>query len=147
MGISSVGGSHGFDIPEQSSAPEADAAAAPPAAASVSRGGGGPVPLTAANKTKIIDDALKLGDAGIRKHPMAGGMPLGIQFASIDVSKQLGAKGSISFGHSATILVPEGPLVPNPKIKHDPNHAKDFYVQMGASTNTPAGFYGPFKIK
>ena len=142
MSVSGVGGSHGsFDVPEH---PAAEAAAsAQPAAASVTRGASNQVPLTAAHKAKIVADYKHLLAAGdITKHPMH--MPLGIQFASIDVTDKI---HSASFGHSATILVPEGPLVPNPRVKHDPNQAKEFYVQFGASTNTPAGFYGPFKIK
>ena len=146
MGVSGIGGAPGTnDIPEQIGDAAAPAEAGAPAEASVVRGASNVVPLTPARTKEIIADAVKLGDVGIRKHPT--GMPLGIQFASIDVSRQLGAFGSVSFGHKATILVPEGPLVPNPKIKHDPNKAKEFYVQFGASTNTPAGFYGPFKIK
>src|SRR4051812_10805157 len=139
-----VGGNSGpRDIePQHDQAAEAEAA---PAARAVRSTSGNTVPLTAANKKKILADAVKLGDKGIRKHPTH--MPLGIEFASIDASRELGAFGSVSFGHKVTILVPQGPLVPNPRVKHDPNTAKEFYVKEDASTNTPAGFYGPFKIK
>jgi hypothetical protein len=145
MSVSGVGGSRGFEPNEEVQAPSPDAGNAFVEGAVVRGGASNTVPLTKHNHDKILADAVKLGDAKIRKHPTQ--MPLGIEFASIDASKELGAFGSVSFGHKVTLLVPQGPLVPSSKVKHDPNKATEFYVKMDASTNTPAGFYGPFKIK
>lgn len=99
-------------------------------------------PLTAAHKAKILSTYHALEASGQLETKRAGGLPLGIRFKSIDVTPQM---QSASFGHSSTILVPEGPL--SPDVKADPNGAKQFYVQCGASTNRPGGIYGPFDIK
>jgi hypothetical protein len=146
MSVGGISGSQGI-TPSDDSAQATEASAAAPAAAAARSTASNVVPLTKHNHDKILADAVKLGDKGIRAKPLAGGLPLGIEFASIDASKQLGAMGSVSFGHKVTILVPQGPLVPSMKVKHDPNKATEFYVQEDASTNTKAGVYGPFKIK
>jgi hypothetical protein len=52
------------------------------------------------------------------------------ELTRIDVSPRL---RSASFGHRTWLLVPP--------------HARHFYVEFGRSTNTPAGYFGPFDVK
>jgi hypothetical protein len=99
-------------------------------------------PLTAAHQAKIMSIYNALQASGQLENKRAGGLPLGLRFKSLDVTPQM---HSASFGHSSTILVPEGAL--SPDVKADPNTATQFYVQCGASTNRPGGIYGPFDIK
>ena len=57
-------------------------------------------------------------------------LPNGAAFASINPEQ--GRFRSASFGRSVTLLVSD--------------NAKQFYVQYGRSTNSPAGIYGPFAL-
>jgi hypothetical protein len=66
-------------------------------------------------------------------------LPAGRQFVKIDASDRI---RSASFGHTTTVLVPTG----LPGKHEDPNHATEFYVEHGRSTNAPASTYGPFKL-
>jgi hypothetical protein len=52
------------------------------------------------------------------------------EFTRINVTERV---RSASFGHATWLLVPP--------------HARHFYVEFGKSTNTPAGFFGPFDVK
>lgn len=97
--------------------------------------------LTAANRAKIVSSYQALSQSGQLENKRLAALPVGLRFKSIDVSGQI---RSASFGHSATILVPEGPMAPGVA---DPNGAKQFYVQYGASTNAPGGIFGPFDIR
>jgi hypothetical protein len=55
--------------------------------------------------------------------------PAHITFARVDVSARM---RSASFGHTTTLLVPEG--------------AREFWVEYGRSTNHPAELFGPFPV-
>lgn len=100
------------------------------------------VKLTAARKAEILSTYQALQTAGRIEDKRIAAMPIGEQFLRIPVKQGF---QSASFGHSTTILVPEGAL--SPSVKADPNKAKEFYVQYGPSTNRPGGIYGPFHIK
>ena len=75
----------------------------------------------------------------IEKHRIAA-LPTNARFERIDVSDRI---RSASFGHSTTLLVPDG-VTGHPT---NPNRAREFYVEYGPSTNAPGGIFGPFKIE
>jgi hypothetical protein len=75
----------------------------------------------------------------IERHRIAA-LPINARFVRIDVSDRI---RSVSFGHTTTLLVPAG-ITGRPA---NPNRARFFYVEYGASTNAPGGIFGPFLIR
>ena len=97
-----------------------------------------PMP-SAHRRAEIVHTYNSLRSRGeIERHRIAA-LPVSAQFARIDASDRI---RSISFGHTTTLLVPAG-VTGHPR---NPNRARVFYVEYGASTNAPGGIFGPFQI-
>ena len=98
-------------------------------------GAGGPA-LDARQVEAVRAAWQALGSADVEAHPVAA-LPAGVEFERIDVSERM---RSASFGHTTTLLIP---LV---QADAGTGAARQFWVEYGKSTNTPARLFGPFPV-
>jgi hypothetical protein len=89
-------------------------------------GAQGPLPTEQRDAVLAAWHALTPPDVEAKK---IDALPAGVSVERIDVSPRI---RSASFGHTTTLLVPEG--------------GKQFWVEYGKSTNKPGGLFGPFAV-
>jgi hypothetical protein len=86
--------------------------------------------LTPAQVSAVKEHYSALGSTAIEAKP-APSLPAKAKVVRVDASPRM---RSASFGHKTTLLV-------------DSNSPKQYWVEYGRSTNTPAALYGPFTVQ
>jgi hypothetical protein len=84
--------------------------------------------LTQAQKDAAVATYRALAEHDVEAKPLEAAPSAKV--SRVDVSQRI---RSASFGHTTTLLVPDG--------------GKQFWVEWGKSTNRPASWYGPFDVK